>query len=282
MRRGSVNWQFEILISLVLLAVFAYASYTFIAVNADGSSFFGRYYAADLATSSEIVNAAYGDVLLRYDNIRHDLDLGFWPSNGRIAVGKPMLGQEPADAAVGAYGRADRYPVGKPIIDPSYLVLRKVGASFGITGIETTLESCPTVATRAVPLKDAAVHLSFAGSMTQADASRAAQAFREVLKGSNISIADDPPDATITIRVTTSAGPSNAIMIRPAGADAISIACDYAQQLGTLALVDFMRQVPPPAGNDFVADITVVTTSDVLLRPEQLGQAAAYAIVRYY
>src|SRR4051812_40729012 len=88
-RRGSTSMMYEVIMSLLLVALFAAASFSFITRNANGEQYFSKFYSTDLATSADIVNAGYGDVVLRYDNIRPGLDLRFWNENGRVRIGKP-------------------------------------------------------------------------------------------------------------------------------------------------------------------------------------------------
>lgn len=86
-RRGTLLVSYETLMALVLIGLFAYASLNYISAKANGELYFSKFYSKDLSTSAEIASAGAGNVNLRYDNLKDNLELRYSFSEGTVTVG---------------------------------------------------------------------------------------------------------------------------------------------------------------------------------------------------
>jgi len=297
-RRGSIPWVFEVLISLILLALSGYAMFEFIASNARGEGFFSRYHSADIASIAQLAAAPQGDVVIRYDNLRDDLDLGFWFTNGRVAVGVPRRGggtglssnrqptlppsfEEPETAAIGRYAPVVDYRI-SAFDSPGRLVITRHGPTIAILDAVAARDACPLPAAAQVPLADAKAWLWLTGALTPSERDEAIAAFRGVIGATRIGMARNEEDATVSMRVTLAAGEATMLWMGPSSADAAGIACDFAQQLRILTLEDVVFTAPSVVDGPVVADVTLTAANDDRIGPSQIGRAAAYAIARRY
>lgn len=284
-RHGVISDMFETIITLALLGFFALAAYGFIATNANGEAFYARFYAMDMASTAELVNAGAGDVVLRYDNIKPNLDISFWVDNGRIGVGRTTLsGLQPSDARQVFYGLAIDYPTGAIMLTrPAYLVLRKSRESFAITQAETVLASCPTMASKAVPISEAVVSINITKAPTSTYAAEAQRAFGEILSAVKMAQQDEVPNVIFDITIVT--GQANAIAFGPTSDHGAAFDCVFADQLRLISNIPFIADTPTvTAGVPSTMRIPIAITAknDVFLRPEQLGITLANSLAIYY
>ena len=265
-RRGTTNIMYEIIISLVMLGLFTATVWLYIAGHANGEAYIARFYAADLTTSAEVVNAGYGDVLLRYDNVKQNMQHTFWLQNGRIDVGKTGG----TSLATGYYGKATRFDGDSEIISPNYLVLRKAGG-FSINNAEKFNVACPTVADKKVPLEKVSLYID------NDDARKAA-----AVSLASITVTDQSDKANIRVTVKRQSGTENKIEFGPTSPDGASLACLFLQQLGSLSTIPFTANTPAQSAGDFALAITITTRQDVKLTDEQVGQAIGHALAVFY
>ncbi|HIH23608.1 TPA: hypothetical protein HA251_01095 [Candidatus Woesearchaeota archaeon] len=284
-RHGAISDMFETIITLALLGFFALAAYGFIATNANGEAFYARFYAMDVSSTAELVNAGAGDVVLRYDNIKPNLDISFWVDNGKIEVGRTTAsGLQPSDARQVFYGLAIDYPTGAIMLTrPEYLVLRKSGESFAITQAETVLASCPTMARKAVPISEAVVSINITKAPTGTYAAEAQQAFGDILSAVKVVQQDDTPNIIFDITVVTDQ--TNSVAFGPTSDHGAAFDCVFADQLKLISNIPFVADTPTTvAGAPGVIRIPIAISAknDVFLRPEQLGIALANSLAIYY
>lgn len=300
-RRGSTSLMYEIVISLILLGLFAVTAFLYVNANAKGEQYYSQFYAADLGTTADLVVAGNGDVLLRYDNLKPTLDLAFWLVNGRIGVAKTPVPEgftrvglaglstetttsltEPSYAAEQYYGRAQDYPAPKVLVNPTYLALRKINEpsyeAFSIDEAETLLDQCPT-AEPELELSDAVVWFDIEG-LTAEERRRAREAFAETLP-SGVAQAAREEQATIRFYVKRATGESS-LSFSPTNQDGAQFACLFARHLSLLSLHEWEKPELQPSGSAFTVTATVTTGRDVILRPEDIGKAAALALARMY
>jgi hypothetical protein len=258
---------YEVVISLVLLGLFAIATFTYISSHANGAKYFSKFYANDIATAAEVVNAGYGDVLLRYDNLKPGLKLAFTLSNGKVSVGEPA-----AIEATTYYGQAKRFDGDGTIINPTYLVLRKAGG-FSITDAEKVLKTCGT-AQRKIPLEEAVVYVN-----AQKDIK---DAFAKSLQGTSITITEEQSKATLQFTIEKRSGQKNVLAFSPTSDDGKIFTCNFVQQLGALSTIDFATSEPVVTAGPFAVGITITVGTDATLSGEQIGEALAHALAVYY
>ncbi len=284
-RKGSIPWMFEALFSLILLAIFAYGIFTYISTHASGEAYFSDVYSIDLATSTDLVNAGSGDVVLRYDYIKPDLDLGFLFSAGNILVGKPAMGGPPVLGARRYYGIAKKYPFASTaFIHSKYLVLRKIGPNFAVTEDMTTLSSCNTVETPVVSAQSAKVFIDVKGG-SQSDSQKVRQAFSDTLK--TISLVDESL-ANVKIYITTKTGDANTLDIDSTSPDGGAFACAFKAQLPASTLIPYITNGPSSAtsttsttSNSMTVRMTITTSNKNNLTPDKLGRTIATAFAAY-
>ncbi len=319
-RRGEteVNLIYDAIFSLVILGLFAAGVFVYIENNATGAQYFSKFYATDLATSAQLANAAYGDVSLRYDNLKPELNLAFWFENGRVAVAKPpdsttsvsagasgigLVKGTPApgggevDVASPAlptvttvwglpatarqtYGKAQDYPQPAALLNPRFLALRKVGRSFSITPAEVVLDECPS-GQPLIPIKDVLVYAQVDG-VSGIEADKAIGALRDALDQAKISWTRTEANATVVLRLTHRTGQIDEITAKPTSQEGVRYACLFNGWLSFLSLSHFSGADAPRSGSRFEVDLTVTTDTQTQLRPEHLGQALAYALTRLY
>jgi hypothetical protein len=277
-RRGQLNWLLEVLGMLLVLALFAYLATSYINAKANGDAYFSRFHAEDISTTADAVLASQGDVVLRYDNIKHDNRLSFWLDNGRVAVAKAgdvsaVTREPPSGAAQRSYGRASTYAGEYFIMAPTYLVLRKAGDTLGISTAETSLRSCAS-APPTVPREEVRVYVE--GTKETRDA------FASALKGTPFTVVDAPAQATIRLGAARASGTANAVQCAPTSQEGASFCCMAAEQLGTITAVPFAYEPPAIGGQEFAVQLTVTTTQGTTLTNGQVGKALAYALAVHY
>ena len=289
-RRGVNTMLYEIIISLVLLGIFAAATFPYIYANANGEAYFSRFYATDIATTAELVNAGYGDVVIRYDNLKQTMDLSFVFDNGAVAVGKPAEGmlladavpkfflQVPANFAVQRYGKAERFESIEPIQKPAFLTFRKTDEVFSIAESETQVKSCPVV-DPIVKREDAKVHLSV-NSAIDDDEEQLRLLLQHELKQMNIPYEDDEKDATIRIKIDKHIGEKDTVVISPSSDDAKAYSCLFIQRLEAISLAKFEKNEPASFGSGMFVRIGITINSPVT--NAQIAKAMANALAVYY
>jgi hypothetical protein len=265
MRRGATTMTYEVIISLILLALFTVATFGYITAKADGSTYFSRFYSADLATSADIVNSGAGNVILRYDNLKNNVDLTYQFSDGIITV---MPAGKPTVAVKQFYGKSGNYQGIKEINAPSYLVLRKINKGFAISDVEQVITACPAAPKTPSP-ENARISIQASQGITSA--------FAESLKNTPLTVTGQNPN--IIIEVSRTAGTSNAVRIAPTNVQGKAVSCHFIQQLAALSLLSYSINEPQSAPA-FSLKITI-TTADTI-SDEQIGRALALALVRFY
>jgi hypothetical protein len=290
-KKGSIMSMFDTLLTLLFLGIFIAAVFPFIAKNANSDAYFSRFYAVDLGTGAELVNAGYGDVVLRYDNLKPN-GLTFWLDNGRVGVGKKPDGMLLADAApayllqippgtfISYYGGAERYPAGPSVIEaPLFLVLRKNEGAFAITESETLLKDCPAFRP-IVKREDAVVHLEV-DSPLDGDERQMRGTFYAALDTMGLKHTDEDDKANVRFKITKQAGNANKIEFGPTSVDGKAFGCLFVKRLEAITLVDYESEDPSrSAGTSLHASI-IVTHKDPI-RNEQIAQALANALAVYY
>jgi hypothetical protein len=279
--RGSLLLSLDTVLAMVLVLGFAMLTFTYVQDNANGDAFFSRFYAADLSTSADLVNAGAGDVILRYDNIKKDSKLSFWLTSTSIRVGTTPVQQlqiPPDTAAVGYYGN----PGGNPknfegdtfILNPQYLVLRKIGSSFAVNEAEKALTTCTAVTQRQVEFKDARVFLQAPEEISKS--------FKDSIKESGITVAESQTDATIVITIEKKIGAKNELAFAPASEEARSLYCNFEQQLAALTITQFDANEPGQTQGTFQAAITITAVDSQKPTDEQIGRALAHALAVHF
>lgn len=280
--RGEVRLLLEVVIALALLGLFVAASYTFIYSHDLGNGYFSQFYATDLATSAELVNAPYGDVILRYDNLKPTA-LAFWLRNGRVAVGRPLPdGTEPPGAEARFYGHAEDYPSGPLTLhSPTYLSLRKVGGSFAISDVETLLRECPRPAIVLDPQR-VVVSLALEG-FTEDDAADIRTVFAEALDGYGMALVPSPADANVRIGLVRIAGRPEEVTAAAQTEEDASFTCLLRTQLETLANTRYAGEDRPQGSAQGIVDVTISLTlsSESRITGRQIGTALALALAEY-
>lgn len=282
-RRGDVTMMYEIVISLLLIAFFTYATFTFIAANARGEGYFSRFYALDLGTTAEIVNAGYGDVVLRYDNLKPTLDLAFWFGDSIVAVERPSgpISEERYEglapnmssfAARQHYGKAESYAGATVAVNPVFLIFRKSDGVFAVMEGDATLKTCPLVSEKAVPAANAWIYLD-------ADPAVVAE-FKQQLASTKLVVTDKREGANIILSVKQENAAEDTIEFTSTSADGISFSCLFKQQLESATLARFAGDMPTQSGTAFQVGVTLRTRSPV--RNDQVAKALAKAMVVYY
>lgn len=288
-RRGATTFLNEVVLSIIFVAVFALAVVNYINANAKGEEYFARFYAADLGTSAELVNAGYGDVVLRYDNLKPNLELRFWLDNGKIGVShlpEGTVGEAAAElidqiprffllvpqgAAAQFYGLASTYIHGPVVLDqPVFLVLRKTDAGFIIDEAETEIRQCPLPNVKEVAKEQAVIHLAMADKAK-------AERISSYLAKQGLKVTSDPGAANIMITLHEQAG-SPAVSAKPTSIDGRSLACLIGRRLNAITLKEHAFTEPDLYGGEFTLEVTI--SGDRL--PEQtIGQAVAEALAVY-
>jgi len=286
-RRGAVGWMYEVLISLVLLALFAITVFLYIDANASGASYWSKFYAADLGTTADLVNAGYGDVLLRYDNLKPNLELAFWATtNGLVAVDKSPLSRTtydatgkrvkqtttadyalPLTAAKQYYGLATPFR-GNLLINPTYIALRKVDGTFALTEAELVMGTCPIVEPSPT-LQDATVNLQAPENVRQA--------FADVLKDTQL-IQTTNDLATIKIHLALNGNEGDTIRYWGTNPTGARFACLFTQKLMTQTVREYTANEPSTITDDFT--IRIELTSDA--KQEDIGRSLAFALAEVY
>ncbi len=298
-RHGEIPWILDTLISLILIALCAYAMFAYIGTNAKGEGYFSRYHAADLSSIAEIAAAPQGDTTVRYDNLRDTLDLGFWFTNGKVAVGTPqrfaervgLVGDrqdampasidQPPGAAIGRYAPAERYR-DSAFDKPRALAIGSNHGTLTVVDIAQASEACPQ-APSTIARENAKAFFDLAGAATPTDREAAQAAFRDVLQAAHIQIAQNEADATIGARIALAVGSDSSLTAQPGDAVSVAIACDAAQQLRVLTLADIAFSLPSATGTGpSIADMTLTVSNEDRIAPAQIGRAAAYALLRRY
>jgi hypothetical protein len=297
-RKGSLPLVYEIVVSLLLLGLFAGVVYLYIAGNANGASFWSKVYAQDLSTSAELALAGNGDVSLRYDNLKTTLNLGFWLTNGKVAVAKlPQAATafeittsgvrsetaldigEPPGAAKGHYGLAQEYPRPGLLQNPSYLALRKIGTAFSIMPADLVDFACPA-ATPPVAKENARVQLEVKGSYTDEQKTQMLDALRAVLKDTPLQVVEK--DGTIPITITRQQGQKLAVSFAPSGPAGARLSCLFLEKLQTITNSPFEGAAPSPSGASFGLDATITLTSNDQITPDYIGKAIGLALAGMY
>jgi hypothetical protein len=297
-RRGQTNPIFDMLLSLIMIGFFAATMFYYILANANGEAYFAKFYSADIATSAEITNAGYGDVVLRYDNLKPSLDLRFWFDNGKVGasmipatdftaavteiidVVPKFFSQLPEGGAARYYGKQTVYQSGLAVVDrPVFLVLRKTGGTFSIAESETELRDCPRVSTKAVAQEKAIVYLGVDSPVTD-DQDSMRTLLKNALAATVITTTEDKEDANIIIKIKKQNGDKNDISIAPTSTDGQSLACLFERRLKAITLTEYGSSEIHVSGTAFEVHITI-TTKDTLTN-EQITQALVNALAVYY
>ena len=276
--------MYEVIISLILIALFAFTTFTYINANTDSNDFFSKVYAIDIATTADLVNAPYGDVVLRYDNLKTTLNLGFWLSEGRIAISEATdTKTEPMSSNEEFFGKPKQYVAEKEYYEkPVYFVLRKNNALFSISEAETTLKTCSFVESKSIKKTDAKVYLEIKNAIIEGTSAEIKTVLSQALANVAIPTTDKKEDATITVTLELKNSDKNYITFMPTSEDGQSIACLYHAQLKTLTLIPFETNTPSRQGKGIVLTITLETAQDVTITNKQIGLALANAIAVYY
>jgi hypothetical protein len=282
-RKADLSVQGDLLLSLIILGIFVVFVFPYISEHANGEAYFSKFYSVDLATSAELVNAGYGDVILRYDNLKQNLDLTFWFDNGLVVISKieekgnhEIWSYTPPPNAIGQYyGLAKQYPSGLTVISrPVFLVLRKADENFAITEEETVLKACPGVEP-VVAREDANVYLEATGP----GAEQIEAQFERAVAGLNMRTADKE-SANIHIKIERRNGATNSIEIYPTSIDGKAYSCLFAKRLHAITLIDFTTNEPSIRGTSLAVDMTITTASTIT--EEQIAQGLANALAVYY
>ena len=293
--------MFDTLIGLILIALVAYAMFLYIGSNARGEGYFSRYHASDLASIGQLAAAPDGEVLLTYGNLRPDLDLAFWFTNGEVAVGTPqralspvgLIGEDrqatlpdsitrPPSAASGRYAPVISYRPAT-LERPARIVVTRTGPTLAFLDGVAPPDACPITVTPQVPIQDANAWLEITGSATPTERDEAIAAFRDAIAQSHIALAATREDATIRVTITLEPGTASRLTTAAGGTDAMAIACEIAQQLRTLTLADISSTIPAATSASTVeTGITLTVANTDRIRPAQIGKAAAYAVLGRY
>jgi hypothetical protein len=279
--------MFEVIFSLILLGLFAFGTFSYIASHTNGEEYFSKFYAADIASSADIVLAGAGDVVLRYDNLKPNLDITFWLSNGRVAAGKSTLSNaQPIEAAESFYGVAPAYypSAGSVLVRPLFLLLRKSGGTFAITEDGALLKTCPVVAKRVVEPSTALVLIDIKKSITAKDAEAIKTSFAKTLPDIKTTRnSDDKPN--IVLSVTLVQGTQDTLSFAPTGPDGAAYACLFAQTLEQSTLIPFVSTGPAQtsgAASALNVDIMISSRGDASLQPDAVGRALAATLAAYF
>lgn len=285
-RRGIMSDMFEAIFSLILISMFGLFTFFFILAKANGESFYSKFYGVDISSTAELVNAGAGDVVLRYDNLKPNLDLGFWLDNGQVTVGKNTASNlPPVDAVRYYYGIAADYPTGAILLKrPLYLALRKNKDSFAITEAETLLQACVIPAKKAIEFNDVLLSIDVKKAPTATYAATIKSAFSSTVPA--IKTTEKPEDKpNVIIDITMVQGDKNTIVFQPTGADGEALSCVFKDQLGAVSVIKFEANTPTVqsgAQPTITMGMTITTTNKVYLKPEQVGIALANALAIYY
>jgi len=285
-RRGSLMWMYEFVQSLIFIGLFIVVVFTYISSHADGSAFFSQFYAIDLATTAQTVNAGYGDVLLRYDNLKPTLNLRFWLENGVVIVAKPtqtytegLSSKNVLDSVTTTeryYGFAKKYPIEKVLDAPRYIALRKFEDSFTILDSNEPLVACPIVTTEFLPLEEVSIKLEIEGSLTDAEKDVIRNAFTDVVGNK---VADD---GTIILQLTKETGDRTTVNTGATSEHGVRFACLFKHHLTQLTNLPLTTDLPTPTGSGFTVPLTITVGNLDTVRNEQIGQALGIALATYY
>jgi hypothetical protein len=254
----------DAIISLIMLALFVGAVFTYINANTDGTMYFSRFFASDLASGAEVAAAGYGDVVLRYDNLKPTLPLTFWFTNGRVAVGKE------SEIGTAYYGKAKSFKEAT-IITPTYISLRKIDGTLAFGSADVARATCPAAAV--LPMNETAVYL---------DASEETRrAFTAALRDLPIEIAQSEREADLLLKVRKSSGAENRVIFSPTDERGQRFDCLFLQQLSALTPLQLAADEPRNGGSTMGVIEINITTNDVLT-DEQAGKALAHALVVYF
>jgi hypothetical protein len=270
--------------SLAFIALFSYATISYINAHANSQAYFGEFYAADLASTNQLVRAGYGDVVLRYDNLRTNLDLMFWTDNGKVTVGAANEQRiQPTDAITRTYRPALSYPTGAAVYhDPYYLVIRKHDGAMDLAEAETALKSCTMVETPSVGRKDAKIYASYT---PEASNPLFLQTLKEELAPFNIIVVEKEEDANIVVQLTVQTQPKDSIW----GAtlvgekDAESLECLFRQQVQASTLIAFTESFATDPKKDAAIEVRVLLRHDEKksIDPKETAKSLAKALEVY-
>ncbi|MDD9953863.1 MAG: hypothetical protein OXR66_06020 [Candidatus Woesearchaeota archaeon] len=317
---GSLTKQLHLILSLVFLGLFAFTIFSYINANAQGEHFYSKVYAIDIATSAEVVNAGYGDVLLRYDNLKPNLDLAFLFTNGKVSIVKPLssylVNRMENPRAIGSiddrevkrtreYNSETSFEVASPFFDtktiriPSQLweSLATAHEYYGVA--------------KEYPLERAALtphYLSLrkideSFSITQADEAIATcpviiptegtvglaitgeltDEQNQKIKQAFVELSNQPllENADIMIHVDINVDTRNEITAAPTNEHGQRYFCFFTRQLTTLTLLEFNDPLPQQ-GEEFIIAIKLTLSNKDVIREEHIGHALAQALGRYY
>ncbi len=265
-RRGSVSWLYEVIISLILLAVFTVVSLLYINANASGASYWSRVYAHDISTTGDIVNAAYGDVLLRYDNLKHDLGITIWAVKNGIIETLPVEGKQtpPPEAFKTYYGLAGEFPKPAYFVNPRFLAFRKIADAFALTDTQEPIRACPHTDPGITPA-DARVFVDGPPS--------AVAVFVKLLEQAKIAVV--PRDeANIRLALVPGSG-ERTVQYGPTSQAGAVLACLMTKQLEQQTLSTYAVSGPSISGTAFQLTTTISPDTE----SEKAGRALALAIL---
>jgi hypothetical protein len=268
-RRATVSMMYDVIITLVLLALCAMAMFSYISGNADGRGYFARFYAVDLASSADVVSAGYGDVSLRYDNLKPNLKLSFRNDDHSVSVAMQEADKTPLATAY--YGKAV-FEGQEKIDNPSFIILRKVEGVLSITDADKTLRACPWIVEKQVPIAGAVVHLEASDQIKEA--------FARTLP--SITTTEDAAEANILLAAELRTDLANTVKFSRTSKDGAAVACNFVQQLGALTPALFDATDPEVVSGPMRLAITITAKQDAKLTEEQVGKALAHALAVYY
>lgn len=280
-RKGEESLILEVLISIAFFTLFGVTAFLYIASNANSEAFFAKVYATEVATMAELVNAPQGDVTLTYDNLREDLAYRFEMTASRIVV-SPIREEGIGPSETRFYGMADEYVRESVLDDPSYLVLRKVGGSFGILDAQRSFGACTHPGTRLVPLHEASVWFT-ADGLSDEELQEVEDELFRTLNEFKIPIASDEATATVLITLHVQSGSSDVLATQQTSEDGAAIACLFEQSLEALSLREFSGTQPPTSLQSRIElEMTLTIDNTGIFDPEYIGQGLGHALGRYY
>jgi hypothetical protein len=258
--RGSVGWMYETIISLVLIGLFTVTTMGFIEYNATGEIFFSRFYANDLSSTADLVAASYGDIVVRYDNIKPSLDLSFQNTPGKIRV---YTGK---DIGTSAYYGKMSYEGAFLLERPGYLVLRNIAGRMSMQDAQITTSKCGS--SKLLPEE---VIITLKGP------EQIVNSFRQTLDGTVFKFQDN---GNIILNVERTQGVQNKIIFSASNDDGKSYACHILERFSISGLQFSGNE--PGTESRFALSMVITISSEEVLTDEQIGRTLALALVRQF
>ncbi len=292
-RKAQIEINFNLIASLLFFGLFGVAVLIYVSTTVDASAYFANIHSHDLQDMAIATAAGNGDVLLRYNNFRDDIEFGFHLKKGRIEAGKLVEGGEKTEETtsfegvaivnpqIRLYGLSLEYPLEKAIGQPSAIILRKIGEQFVITESMDAIEVCPSVIRPKYSIENTKVLILTDGSFNDAETTSIIQSFNGV--GDYIPEATNEQDATLIITIRQEKG-TPSLTAKATADDGREILCRLHKQLAIYdPVTEYTLDIPSTAPQSSIKlEITLTTSSESTLKASQIGTMLKSALLGYF